>query len=495
MDKPAARSELDAILEDEKKLSRRDIFRFGALGIASLPAITSLQALAIVPQRIPQAIPHHLPDIQFDLSKFIAPAQTIDGVLFRFGPVHTCFTTVQLTRTPTLHDQAVLREMLDTLENVYPFSPSGVFTLVSYGLPYFNRLSSAVVQSHMPRLLSDNTTAVLEEARPGPTDVSSGNPTIHKKTFNVPVVIEGNDLLFTFRSDHLTNLVDVNAWFAGSNRLHGKHIPSPRFNGLLTVTSQRFMFGQRGLPRQIADAQQLPYAGRINADSVMWMGFADQQVDGSGPAEIVTFQGNTSAKFTTAVQGDYFFDGAVQPLSHIILDLAQWYGDDMPYTERAQLMFRSTPIPSTGNTDQFTNGGGPTFLDNPFQGAGDAEAGAKGGAGTFDGVPRLGHLTALQRVSRAADGTPLHIRIDGPGFDAMDVPDASQQPKLQFSAFLPAAAVARAVRRAAASLDLAQQYGVTDAHNGVERFSTATRRQNFLAPPRSHRAFPLLEVH
>lgn len=493
MDNPSARSELDTILADEKKLSRRDVLRFGALGLASLPALTSLQALTTVPQRIPQAIPHHLPEIQFDIGNFIAPAQTIAGVLFRFGPVHTCFTTVQLTRTPTRRDQAVLQDMLATIENVYPFSPSGLFTVVSYGVPYFNRLSPATVQSYMPRLLSDNTTPVLEEARPGPTDVSSVNPTIQKKTFNVPVVIEGNDLLFTFRSDHLANLMDVNAWLAGSNRLHGKRLPSPNFNGLLTVTSQRFMFGQRGLPRQLADAQHLPYAGRINPDSLMWMGFADQQVDGSGPAQIVTFLGNASANFTTAAQGDYFANGAVQPLSHIILDLAQWYGDDMPYTERAQLMFRSTPIPATGNADQFTNGGGPTFLDNPFNGTGDAEAGAKGGPGTYDGIPRLGHLSALQRVSRAADGTPLHIRIDGPGLDTMDVPDASQQPKLQFSAFLPAAAVARAVRRAAASLDLAQQYGVTDAHNGVERFSTATRRQNYLVPPRSHRAFPLLE--
>ncbi|MBV9710784.1 MAG: hypothetical protein JO011_07720, partial [Ktedonobacteraceae bacterium] len=29
--------------------------------------------------------------------------------------------------------------------------------------------------------------------------------------------------------------------------------------------------------------------------------------------------------------------------------------------------------------------------------------------------------------------------------------------------------------------------------NGLERFLTATRRQNFLVPPRSRRAFPLRE--
>ncbi len=30
--------------------------------------------------------------------------------------------------------------------------------------------------------------------------------------------------------------------------------------------------------------------------------------------------------------------------------------------------------------------------------------------------------------------------------------------------------------------------------NGLERFSSAMRRQNFLIPPRRHRAFPLLEL-
>ena len=39
-----------------------------------------------------------------------------------------------------------------------------------------------------------------------------------------------------------------------------------------------------------------------------------------------------------------------------------------------------------------------------------------------------------------------------------------------------------------------QAYAVNPDDNGLERFSTATRRQNFLVPPRRHRAFPLLEL-
>ena len=106
----------------------------------------------------------------------------------------------------------------------------------------------------------------------------------------------------------------------------------------------------------------------------------------------------------------------------------------------------------------------------------------------------MGHLAALQRSSRAADSTPIHIRMDGPGYDSMDVPDGSNQPKLQFTIFVPTAQFFTRMRRHQASLDLVRKYAVASDDNGLERFITATRRQNFLVPPRRHRAFPLLEL-
>ncbi len=46
-----------------------------------------------------------------------------------------------------------------------------------------------------------------------------------------------------------------------------------------------------------------------------------------------------------------------------------------------------------------------------------------------------------------------------------------------------------------AALDFQQEFGVGQSDdNGLERHITATRRQNFLCPPRRHRAFPLLEL-
>ena len=84
-------------------------------------------------------------------------------------------------------------------------------------------------------------------------------------------------------------------------------------------------------------------------------------------------------------------------------------------------------------------------------------------------------------VPRAPGAVPLHERIDGPGLDAMDVPGGAVAPKLHFAVFVPDADHFVALRRDHPPADL-------------ERFLTATRRQNFLVPPRRHRAFPLLEL-
>jgi len=286
----------------------------------------------------------------------------------------------------------------------------------------------------------------------------------------------------------------VLAWLGGSNNLNGKTQPSPAFANLFTITSTRLMFVQRGLPRTIANDQKLPFAAQIHPQSPMWMGFADQQVNGSGPASVTTFQGNSSARLTNLRRGDYFADGSIQHLAHDILDMIQFYEPpEETYIERVQYMFRSNPIPSQGNPDQFSNGGGPVFLDNPFQGSEDALHNAQG-INTFEGEHRMGHLSALQRSSRAADGTPLHIRVDGPGYDSMDVADGTNQPKLQFSIFVPTAEFFRLMRVNAASLDLVEAHQVSEEDNGLERFLTATRRQNYLVPPRAHQAFPLVEL-
>jgi hypothetical protein len=464
----------------------------GRLGLGAT-LLGALDATAFTPTRADAAAGRvRAPDIQFDIDRFIAPARTVDGIVVRFPPVYTSYTTIALTRRPTPTDQRLMIESLAAVERALPLRPSGVFMIIGYGVPYFARLPGGMagdlVGGAIPGLASDPARLALEEAVAGPTDVGAANPGVVKQTFQVPVAIESNDMLLMLRSDSSRVIGEVLAYLTGhGTRLGGRTVARSRLNGLLRVTSRRLMFQQIVLPRKLADRHRLPFAGQINPRSPMWMGFADQQVTASGPPRITTFAGDASARLTTARPGDYFDNGAIVHLSHVIEDLGQFYAE--PYVERVQCMFRSNPVPAQGDA----SGSGPAFLENNFRGPGDALANAAG-VNTPDGQHRLGHLAGLQRSSRAPDTTPLHIRADGAGLDAMDVPDGSLQPKLQFAIFVPTADFFARLRRDQASLDLAAAFAVDPRHAGIERFITATRRQNFLVPPRRHRAFPLVEL-
>ena len=482
----------------EGGLTRRSLLRRAAhLGLAAT-TLGSLELLARPPQRA-AARGGALPEIQFAIDRFIPRAIKVEGVPVRPGPVYTAFLTFALQRTPAQGDQATLQRALGLIESSYPFSPAGVFTTVCYGIPYFERLpggmAGPLLASHMPRLLADQTRYVLEEAVPGPTDVSPANPEVSKLRFDIPVQIESNDMLLVFRSDSTQVIDDVVSWVLGeSETLAGTSVGSSGLGELLAVSSRRMMFNQPGLPRALAEEQLLPYAETINPRSSMWMGFSDAQVNSSGPPGLTTFLGDPSAKLTTARRRDYFARGSIVHLSHVIQDLEQFYErPNETFVRRAASMFTSNPPPSVGYTDQFTNGGGPAFIRNFFVGPNGAPREAAG-IRTFDGQPHLAHVSALQRSSRAPNTKAIHIRADGPGFDSLDVPDGSSQPKLHFSIFVPSADFFATMRRNQASPDLAEQYNVPAQNIGLERFITATRRQNFLVPPRRYRAFPLLEL-
>jgi hypothetical protein len=547
-----------------RSISRRTALKAGSAAFLG-SQMAMFEGLAWAPQRLTLAASTPS-DIQFDIGSFIAPAQTLnDGggnVVADFGPVFALFVPATLARNPTKADQATLANALNTIEANFPFSPAGVFVFVHWGQPYFNRLPQTLVAANMPRLASNTSRFVLEAAVAGPTDVVGGkvqgaNNPIPKERFNVNVVLESNDVLFQLKSDSLNNLSDIVSWVQGSNKLNGNSVQSPDFNGLFDFGTPRLQFVQPGLPRKVADqvAQNNPalveFNTRINPDSPMVMGFLDQQVDSSAPsASLVTFAGvNAKTQLTTAKAGDYFDNGSIVHFSHVIDDLYQFYqtaaqdptgGGGEPATERIQYMFRSNqinsgfqglPVNQTG--DGFANGGAPAFVNNVFQGTNAASLGAQALHGaatqttntdlnkTFNGQQRIGHEVALQQTSRAADGTPLHIRNDGPGFDGMDVPAfdtfpgqpsisthfpaGTNQFKLEFLIFVPTSEFFRQMRVSAGAQDLFAKFGqpndptgtsggVQFADNGLERFITATRRQNFLTPPRRHRSFPLLEL-
>jgi hypothetical protein len=493
-----------------RPVSRRAALRRTGMFAGALAAIGTLDLLgelARVPIRMAWAADQvNFPDVQFDTASFTAPAQTIDGVPVAMPPVNTIFVTGTLARVPSKADQVRMEDALRTVEAAYPYAADGVITHVAYSDNYFGRLPASVVEAAMPRTLAGNE-PVLKRAVASPTDVAPGahKLQLRRAEFNVPLKLENNDVLFTVRGDDVLSVTDVVLWLSGTGRLKGNPVASPQFDAGLTITSTRAEFVQMGLPRKMADQQSLPFASFVNPFSPMWMGFADQQVDASSPAQDVTFVGGHGIRLSNANAGDYFDNGAIQHLSHVLLDLKQFYVDGNspdephadhrePFDERVQYMFQSPAEAQEDGRDPFRDGGGPrdlsqrgAVLHNIFNGAGYARTSAKR-------FGRIGHVSQLQRSGRTADGRPIHLRIDGPGFDAMDTKTGRNTPKLQFSGFFPSADFFATLRRNQASVDLLNEFRLDEEDHGLERFITATRRQNFLIPPRRHRAFPLIEL-
>jgi hypothetical protein len=390
---PQAKVAADKAVRQPKELmSHRALLKPGLLETgAGAATLVGIDALAWAPASAALAATA-FPAIQFDIENFLV-AQTLNGISFKFPPVSTVFLTATLNRVPFINDQGVFSDALETIESHFAFSSSGIFSFVSYGIPYFNRLPAALVASTVPRLLSNGNRFALEEAIPGPTDALPAGA-ITSQTFQVNVAIEQNDVLFTFLSDSLSNIQNVIAWLKGSNSLNGAKVTSPAFLDLFTFTS-------------------------------MWMGFSDQLVNASAPATMI-FQGNGSLRCTTATSSSYFANGSIQHLSHVTQDLAHLSANGGPYVEWGQPLFRPERLP--GN---------------------------------------------------------------GPGFDDLNVPDSSNQPKFPFSAFAPTAEFFQSTVQ---GLDGSYPEIADAAENDLERFSTAGGRQNFLIPSRTHRAFPLLEL-
>src|SRR5712692_8867110 len=89
----------------DRTVSRRTVLKAAAATGLALSTQGLVELLALPTQRLAIAAPATLPDIQFDIRAFVPPAQTVDGVIVRFGPVFTRFVTLALARKPDLKDQ------------------------------------------------------------------------------------------------------------------------------------------------------------------------------------------------------------------------------------------------------------------------------------------------------------------------------------------------------------------------------------------------------
>ncbi len=120
-------------------LTRRAFAELAArLGLAAA-TLGWLDVLAVAPPRAAAAgvLRRRPSDIQFDLADVLGPARRIGGVVVRFPPVYTSFTTLALRRRPTAQDQHRLEAALLAIERRHEFGPRGVAMTLAYGVPYF----------------------------------------------------------------------------------------------------------------------------------------------------------------------------------------------------------------------------------------------------------------------------------------------------------------------------------------------------------------------
>lgn len=450
--------------------TRRRLLVAAGGGVAAVAALYAGLALSERPAR--PAVgppPGGYPEGQYQVAAYGVRVQAdkqsaVDVIV---PPVWNVVVTTQLTRAPGRNEQQRLEAALRAVESAYPYSPAGVFALVGYGLPYFRSyVPAAVFDAHLPRMADSGAPVLLDAVR------FAGDSSA--------MLQEANDVVFHLRSDSLDTLRDVqHALFSRSGTLAGQHAPAADLADLFHVTSVRTGFVGPGLPRRMAEQARLAFAEKIPAAAPLFMGFTSTQRLGQASEQAVAFDQPPDPllrPLTTARPGDYFAGGTTLHVSHLLEDLDAWYA--LSYDERAARMFHMNVVAPEGRVSVQTQ-----WL-NPNLSALDAQQ-----------QHLVGHNEAVQRSSRTPEGQALHLRVDFNTMDALDTLDTSgPHPGVHFLAFTPGSEVFHRSRQSMDAADLAGRYAVPTSANGINGFIHATRRQNFLVPPRRHRAFPLIEL-
>ncbi len=410
-----------------------------------------------------------------------------NGIEVVVPPLHNQLVTARLRvderRGPLRKAQAELREALHGLEQRYESSPAGLGATVGWGLPYFRRYVPKFAEEHIPldlrasKTRGRSTPAVLDAIR-FPSDPHD-------------VVLEQNDVAIFFRSDHLDHIAE------GSRALL-------KDLDLFEVTSIRKGFagggrigGGKSLPQEMAVAANVPGADLIPEGAELFLGFTSTQKEALGPLRIANLE---TLGYT---HGGYFSHGTSMHVSHIFEDLEAWYLN-FDFTERVTTMFKP---------QLYVKEGTQTVRQSRQDVASQRLV-----KRDFHRHGAIGHSTAIQTSSRlnhdvvGADGnvypkgTAIPQRAD---FNTLDNPFFwSAQPTLDKHSNDPAAGIHFVVfnptsddfHRNRLAMDGVLPDGTKlafaprDRGQGFNSVLKTTHRQNFLVPPRSRRALPLVEL-
>ena len=454
-----------------------------AVALASGGVYELLDTLAPSPARAATRAAAALPHEQHLLRDVRVVQES--GIEVVIPPRHHQLVTARLAtgRTP-----ASLREAQHTLEHAlaevdreFPVTPSGLGLTVGWGLPYFRRYVPEQWKRHAPRNVATKQDAVLD-ARRFPSDPAYA-------------ILEANDVILQFRSDRLDHI-------AAASKLI-----LDQAHGVLEVTSIRRGFvggplvGGVGLPKQMALKAGIPAASHIPDASPLFLGFTSSQRAALGPDLIANFE--TLPGLTDQWPGGYFREGTTMHVSHMYLDLANWY-DNFSFTDRVWATF-------TPNLD--APAGTMTVPEGSDQVADftrindDVELhGFTGHSASMQPATRLQADVRSNHGTVYPKGTAL---IQRPDFDTLDSPFAwtsdpfrdrwSRYPSagVHFVAYAPTTEIFNKARLAMDGRYADGTVLPTDPTQPSRQFNSVlevTHRQNFLVPPRRHRSFPLAEL-
>jgi hypothetical protein len=469
------------------RLTRKELIGGGAAAALAGAGIYGLVDLFTgAPPTLP---PRRLPSEQHALGKLEIVVD--NGVEVVVPPLHNEVVTALLRveeRPAALREaQAALREVLDRIDAEYPPAPAGLSISVGWGLPYFRRVVPGPARERLPVDLrasesaGEEVLAVVDAIR-FPSDPDD-------------LVLEENDVAFFLRSNSRESIA------AATSTVFDE------LGDLFELTSIRRGFagggfaGGRSLPKRMALAAGIPGAELIPDTAELFLGFTSTQRQGLGPPGIANFE--TLPGYTDQWPSGYFRGGTAMHVSHLFEDVEAWYLN-FDFTERVATTFRPglDVAPGTQTVSQNRE-----ETVGPRAVAADAER--------FNAV---GHSSVIQPASRLfADvtgndgilypkGTAVPQRAD---FNTLDNPffwsgrqDADRQSDepaagLHFVVFTP---TSDDFHRTRLAMDGVLPDGTSipldprARGQGFNSILRTTHRQNFLVPPRRHRALPLVEL-
>jgi hypothetical protein len=415
------------MLPDERGVSRRAFLKSAvAIGGASALAACTERESVDVPAGTDD--PSTLPECQHAWNEVSARDDAGNVV----PPRHHVLLHLNVDDELAADDRASVESALRTLERAYEWSNDGLLFTLGYSSAYFDRLgwSPTGVDLPEPRALSD----------------------LEAPTLDTP------DAILHLASDHAQVVLEAGEGMRGNrDELNGEPV-SETLTDVFTVADRRTGFVGDGLPADHQDTGGVPDSEPVSEDAPLYMGFESD------------FEQSQASEDRVTIQSGPFAGGATQHVSHIDLDLKQWYEQDDRETRVAKMFCPahadSGAVEGTGenlgNSPQLEDCKEPTD------------------AAREEGV--VGHAQKLEAVRE--DGEPLLLRRD---FDSTD----GGQAGLHFLALQREITDFERVREAMNAPDVTEESAVgRRTNNGIRQYLSVTHRGNYVLPPRSRRALP-----